>query len=216
MSKKLAAFAAIITCLMSTTTTFAADAVEIAPEPPVSQEPVVQYAPSSSWSGIYAGAFGGYEWGTFDSSAGDIDADGWMGGAFVGYNLQNGSIVYGAEGDLGFSGANGSLGAVDVDQGVFGSLRARLGYQLDPVLLYGTAGLAATRAEVTDASGSDNNTHLGWTVGAGADALLTESIFGRLEYRYSDYESKAFATPSTAISSGFSDHSVRAGIGMKF
>lgn len=216
MSKNLTAFAAIFVCLMSTTVTFAADAVEVPPAPPVSQDPVVQYAPSASWSGIYAGAFAGYEWGTFDSTVGDLDADGWMGGAFVGYNVQNGSIVYGAEGDLGFSGASATAGAAEVDQGVFGSLRARLGYQLDPVLIYGTAGVAATQAEVTDATGSDSNTHLGWTVGAGADALLTDNIFGRLEYRYSDYESKAFATPSTAVSSGFSDHSVRAGIGLKF
>ena len=216
MSKKLTAFAAIFTCLLSTSATYAADAVEVPPEPPVSQDPFVEYEPSSSWSGIYVGAFGGREWGTFDSTAGDVDADGWMGGAFVGYNVQNGSIVYGAEGDLGFSGANGSLGAVELDQGIFGSLRARLGYQLDPVLLYGTAGVAATKAKITDASGSDSNTHLGWTVGAGADALLTDNIFGRLEYRYSDYEEKAFATPNTAVSSGFSDHSVRAGIGMKF
>ena len=215
MSKKLTAFAAIFACLLSTSATYAADAVEVPPQPPVSQEPFVEYD-SSSWSGIYAGVFGGHEWGTFDSTAGDIDANGWMGGAFVGYNLQNGSIVYGAEGDLGFSGASGTVGAVELDQGVFGSLRARLGYQLDPVLLYGTAGLAATRAEITDASGSDSNTHLGWTVGAGANALLTDNIFGRLEYRYSDYEDKAFVTPNTAVSSGFSDHSVRAGIGMKF
>ncbi|MEM9575156.1 MAG: outer membrane protein [Pseudomonadota bacterium] len=216
MSKKINAFAAICVGLLSASAAYAADAVEVPPAPPVSQEPVVQYAPSGSWSGIYAGAFAGYNWGTFDSTAGDIDADGWMGGAFVGYNLQNGPIVYGAEGDLGFSGAGGSVGAVDVDQGVFGSLRARLGYQLDPVLLYGTAGVAATQAEVTDASGSDSNTHLGWTVGAGADALLTDNVFGRLEYRYSDYESKDFTTPATAVSSGFSDHRVRAGIGIKF
>lgn len=216
MSKKVTAVVALLACLIPASGAIAADAIEVAPEPPVTQEPITQYAPTAGWSGIYVGAFGGYEWGTFDSSAGDIDADGWMGGAFVGYNLQNGAFVYGAEGDLGFSGANGSLGAVDVDQGVFGSLRARLGYQLDPVLLYGTAGVAATQAEVSDASGSDTNTHLGWTVGAGADALLTDSIFGRLEYRYSDYESKAFATPSTTVSSGFSDHSVRAGIGVKF
>lgn len=216
MSKKLISFAAFFACLMSTTATFAADAVEVPPAPPVSQEPIAQYAPSAGWSGIYVGAFGGYEWGTFDSTAGDISADDWMGGAFVGYNLQNGPIVYGAEGDLGFSAASGTLGGVQVDQGVFGSLRARLGYQLDPVLLYGTAGLAATRAEITDATGTDSNTHLGWTVGAGADALLTDNIFGRLEYRYTDYQSKAFATPATAISSGFSDHSVRAGVGLKF
>ena len=214
MSTNFTICAALITVMASTATALAADAIEVAPGPPVTQE--TTYAPAAIWSGFYAGAFAGYAWGTFDSTAGDIDGDGWLGGAFGGYQLQDGALVYGAESDLGFSGASGSVGTVDVDQGVFGSVRARLGYAFDPVLAYGTAGLAATRAELTDPTGSDSNTHLGWTVGAGADALLTESVFGRLENSYTEYESKNFNTPATAVSSGFSDHSVRAGIGVKF
>jgi outer membrane immunogenic protein len=195
----------------------AADAIEAPPQPPVAAQ--VEYVPAASWSGIYIGGFGGYNWGNFDSSAGDIDANGWSGGAFAGYNMQSGSMVYGVEGDVGYSGVDGALGGTTVNakQTAFGSVRARIGYAFDPVLIYGTGGLAITGAEVTDGTVSDTNTHLGWTVGAGADALITENVFGRLEYRYSDYASKDYTLsgPST-VSSGFSAHSVNAGIGLKF
>jgi outer membrane immunogenic protein len=195
---------------------FAADAVEAPPAPPAAAP--VQYAPTANWSGFYAGVFGGYNWGTFDSGAGDIDAEGWSGGAFAGYNLQNGSLVYGVEADAGYSGADGALaGGVVARQNGFGSLRGRIGYAFDPVLIYGTGGLAITSAEVDDGTVSDSNTHLGWTIGAGADTLITDNVFGRLEYRYTDYQSKDFTISGPAtVSSGFSAHTVNAGIGVKF
>ncbi|TCD14325.1 outer membrane protein [Oricola cellulosilytica] len=191
----------------------AADAVEAPPAPPVA---AVEYAPAATWSGVYVGAFGGYNWGNFDSTVGDIDADGFNGGAFAGYNLQNGAVVYGLEGDIGYSGADGSLAGVSADQGVFGSLRGRIGYAFDPVLIYGTAGVAATRAEFSSATGTDENTHIGWTVGAGADTLITENVFGRLEYRYTDYQSQDYTLGATTVSSGFDTHTINAGIGVKF
>lgn len=207
---------AALAVFMSAGASYAADAVEVPPEPPISNDVYVEPAPVGGWSGVYVGAYGGYSWGEFDSSAGDLTADGWTGGGFVGGNLQSGSLVYGAEADIGYSSNSASLGATDVDQGLNGSLRARLGYAFDPFMLYGTAGVAATQAEIDTGTDSDQNTHLGWTVGAGGEALITQNIFGRVEYRYSDYESKDFDVDGTTISSGFSDHSVRAGIGLKF
>ena len=192
----------------------AADAIEAPPEPPVAAP--VRPAPAASWSGVYLGAFGGYNWGTFDSSVGDISADGWNGGVFAGYNVQNGSVVYGAEADIGYSDANGTLGTTDAKQTGFGSLRGRVGYAFDPLMIYGTGGLAVTGAEISDGADSDTNVHLGWTVGAGAEALITDNVFGRLEYRYSDYASKDYNLGGSTVSSGFSAHSVNAGIGVKF
>ncbi|WP_306118655.1 MULTISPECIES: outer membrane protein [unclassified Roseitalea] len=199
----------------------AADAVQPLPQTPTAP-PVTDFAPVSDWSGFYVGAFGGYNFGEFDTTAGDIDADGWSGGGFAGINLQNGAFVYGLEGDVGISEGDGTLvgpPSVTADQGLFGSLRARIGYDFNPFMLYGTAGVAATNVEVTDGTTTDENTHLGWTAGVGADAMLTQNVFGRLEYRYTDYQSKDFAltspTPGT-VSSGFTEQSIRAGIGFKF
>lgn len=192
----------------------AADAIEMPPEPPAAAP--IEIVPASNWSGVYIGAFGGYDWASFNAGGTDVDVDGWNGGAFAGYNWQNGPFVYGAEVDAGFSGASTAVGADSIDRGVFGSLRGRLGYAADPFLIYGTGGLAVANAELSDATSSDTNTHLGWTVGAGAEAMVTENIFGRLEYRYSDYGSKDYTLDTGTVSSGFSEHSVKAGIGLKF
>ena len=62
------------------------------------------------------------------------------------------------------------------------------------VLLYATAGGAVQNIKLTDqVTGSeDSNTHLGWTAGVGADVKMTRHIFGRLEYRYTDFNSKDY------------------------
>ena len=35
---------------------------------------------------------------------------------------------------------------------------------------------------------------LGWTAGVGTDIKLTDNVFGRVEYRYTDFGSKNFTT----------------------
>ena len=37
---------------------------------------------------------------------------------------------------------------------------------------------------------------LGWTAGAGVDVKVTEQVFGRVEYRYTDFGSDDFNTGS--------------------
>lgn len=196
----------------------AADAVEAPPAPPAAAP--VEYAPVAGWSGFYAGVFGGYSDGTFDTALGDIDAKGWDGGVFTGYNMQSGNFVYGAEVDLGYSGVDGSANfggtTVSAEQKLFGSARARLGYAFDPFMVYGTGGIAATQVEAATATDTDKNTHIGYTVGAGAEALVTQNIFARTEYRYTDYKAKDYTLDGTTVSSGFDEHSIRAGIGFKF
>ncbi|MCY1248138.1 Outer membrane protein beta-barrel domain protein [compost metagenome] len=101
-------------------------------------------------------------------------------------------------------------------QGVNGSLRARVGVDLNPVLLYGTAGLAVGQAKGTVGGASDKNTMVGWTAGAGAETFVTDNITARVEYRYTDYGSKDFRMGGTNVSSGYDEHSVRVGMGVKF
>ena len=83
-------------------------------------------------------------------------------------------------------------------------------------LVYGTAGVAVAETELTLDGVSDANTSAGYTVGAGVEARITDSIGTRLEYRYSDYGSSGYDFPNTSVSSGFDEHSVRAGINLKF
>lgn len=193
-----------------------AHAADVVDEIPVAPAPVDVIAePSASWSGLYAGVTGGYGWGTFGTTAGDIDSDGFNGGIFGGYNYQNGNIVVGGDADVGYSWADGASAAGVAEQGWNGALRARFGYALDPVLLYAAGGVAMTQGELSDGLVTDDNTHFGWTIGAGAEALLTENIFSRVEYRYTDYGSKTY-TLTAPTSADLNTHEVRFGVGMKF
>lgn len=193
---------------------FAADAVMVEPPAPAPIEDL----PVASWAGPYVGLSAGYGFaGTTDDDGNDIDTDGFIGGGFAGIQWQNGSFVYGVEGDVNYNGLEGDNAGVESKSSVDGSLRARLGYAVTPsVLLYGTAGGAAQSLEITDAVGSDSNTMLGWTVGAGADVKITEQVFGRVEYRYSDYGSADFDTGFGDRSVSSSDNRVTFGVGVKF
>ncbi|MDQ3561271.1 MAG: porin family protein [Pseudomonadota bacterium] len=194
---------------------FAADlgAVEPLPTPEA-----VAAEPANDWSGFYLGALLGYTWGdaNTDTALGEIEAEGIDGGGYVGANWLLGNFVFGAEADVLASGLEGDEGGLDVDQGVNGSLRARAGIALDQFLLYGTGGVAATDVEVSAAGDSDDATLWGWTAGAGAEALLTDNITARVEYRYTDYEDETFTLNGGAGEGDLTTHSVRGGIGFKF
>ncbi|KJS08422.1 MAG: membrane protein [Hoeflea sp. BRH_c9] len=209
--RKLALLAAALSMPLAGSV-LAADAIlEQPPQPPIAEVMPTTYL----WAGGYLGGYGEYKWGDFDGVAGG-DADGFGGGVYGGYNWQSDNIVYGVESDIGYSGADFTAGGLTGEQGFNGSLRARIGYDINPFLIYATGGVAATNAELSNAVGSDSNTHFGWTAGAGAEAFVTDTITTRIEYRYSDYQSKDYNLGGTTVSSGFDDHSVRVGIGMKF
>lgn len=192
----------------------AADAVTQIPEAPAAVETV---APVSNWSGIYLGGYGAYDWGKFKGGDAHTSADGWGGGVFGGYNWQSGNIVYGAEADLGYNGQEGYAGnGTTGKEKLNGSIRGRVGYDLNPFLIYGTAGLAAADHELSNANGSDSKTALGYTVGAGVEAMVTNNITARIEYRYTDYQDKDYNLGGTNFSRGFDDNSVKVGIGVKF
>jgi outer membrane immunogenic protein len=185
----------------------AARAADMIDETPQAPQPTFEEAVKSGWAGAYAeGKFG---------DAANIKAKGFGGGAFAGYNLQNGGIVYGLDGDLGLSRAKGTAGGVTAKQGFDGALRARLGYDLGPVMVYGAAGGAFTRATATAGAVSDTKTHLGFTVGAGADIKVTDNLFARAEYRYNAFGSKSYALPA-ATSVNLRENEVRFGLGVKF
>ena len=57
---------------------------------------------------------------------------------------------------------------------------------------------------------------LGWTAGGGVDVKLTEQVFGRVEYRYTDFGSGDFNTGSGPQSVDSNENRVTFGVGMKF
>lgn len=189
-----------------------------APVAPTTQAPAIHI-----WSGPYAGAFVGYNTRNFDQSGGaSFDGDGFVGGVYTGYNLQTDRLVYGLEADVGGAGfsADGfapATGAeIEGNSNLFGSLRARVGYDVDPFLIFATGGVTAARSELSSNGFSDSKDNIGYTIGAGVEAKITDDISTRLEYRYSDFGSKTYDLGNTSISSGFDEHSIRAGVALKF
>lgn len=212
----LSAAAAALLTVAGVASSQAADAiVDVPPTPPAAP---MEVAPVASWGGFYAGVQAGYGFGGDVNIDGDeYDMDGFVGGAFAGYNVQSGPWVFGAEGDVGYNGTETDEAGFSVEGGIEGSLRARAGYEVfNNVLLYGTAGGAVANYEATVGTESDDQTHFGWTAGAGTDVKLTEKSFARLEYRYTDLGSETYTIGGVDSEVDASNHRVMVGFGMQF
>jgi outer membrane immunogenic protein len=197
-------------------TAYAADVVQ---EEPPAPAPVAEL-PVASWAGPYAGLNVGYGFSghTKERDFGiDVGTKGFVGSVFGGYQWQQENFVYGGEAELGYNGVKGDDSGVNSKAGFEGSLRARLGYAVTPeILLYGTGGLAGRSLKVEDTvlGTSDRATMLGWTAGVGTDIKLTDNVFGRVEYRYTDFGSKDFGGGIGNVKA--TDNRVTFGVGMKF
>jgi opacity protein-like surface antigen/outer membrane receptor protein involved in Fe transport len=140
-------------------------------------------------------------------------------GIFTGGNYQFNQFVLGVEGDWQWSNLTGNsqvlapLGADGVLPGGpftistttkdYGSIRGRLGVALDRFLVFGTGGwatgtpstafaLTGAAPFVTTGGKSD-----GWTIGAGLEYAITDTILGRIEYRYTSLETSGFVSVPT-------------------
>lgn len=158
-----------------------------------------------SWTGFYLGGHVGYAWpgvdGFFDASnvshsLSVLNIDGSFGGGQIGYNYQIQQFVVGIEGD--YSHLNNSDSATFVDVGGFddtvraeidylASIRARLGWAWQNILLYGTVGWGWTEYEFSmlDTNGnfgkiSFNENGVVW--GGGLEVGLTKAVLVRAEY----------------------------------
>lgn len=211
-------------------------------------EPVVPVMPYS-WTGFYAGVHAGYGWGSEHddlsvptAGAATLDSfnvQGAVGGIHAGYNQQYESFVFGVEGDLDLSGINGSQRSAVGAEGATisslslrstwqGSVRARIGYAFDRLLIYGTGGVAFGNAKVhgfVDGpagtfSGSQSKTLVGWTAGAGAEYAFDDHWIGRLEVRYTDFGKSTYRligpNGTLRFKSGFDDTMALAGVSYKF
>ena len=188
--------------------------------------PLAYSAPGHDWSGFYAGVIGGYGFGDNNfagGQAGTVSVDGLLGGITAGANMQYDQFVFGLEGDLAWDDLNGSAtcgaSACGTDNDWSGTLRARAGYAIDPVLIYATAGLAAADINASGPSGTYSDTYYGWTAGAGVETAITEQLSAKLEYAYTDYGDKTapagtLAAAATTVSP--SNHAVKVGLNFHF
>jgi outer membrane immunogenic protein len=195
------------------------------------------YAPAVDWSGFYIGGQGSWTsvnvTHTYDLvTPFNFNASGFSGGPVAGFNYQTGSWVLGLEGDVNFGNVSGT-GLCDsttvpacagsgtnptFNLRTTGTVRGRVGYAIDELLLYGTAGVGIADVSVSDPlqAGTDSKTHLGFVGGAGAEWMVTHGVSLRLEYLYSRYSTINYALVTTPDSVGFDSHSVRAALNIHF
>ena len=180
------------------------------------QESRAEHAPTHDWTGPYIGALVGI--GSFEAEAmldeGSSDScsvgtcpvpvypmsdSGFMGGLSVGWNAQDGHMVYSIVGDVMFGEIDDSRslqqtsGTLTVQTDLFATIRGRVGVAADYVLFYGTAGLAILDGEATVSDFGDGDqtsgfTALGGVVGAGAELAISENVSFQAELLYAFFD----------------------------
>jgi len=207
MSKQAIALAGL--ALLTTLGTARAADIPGAPRPYYAA-PATAYA-AYSWMGPYIGGNVSYQWGDVTNSA--AQPAGPALGLQAGYNWQNGLLVVGAETDVQWSNADDTVSSRKFSNTWFGTTRARVGYAMNNVLLYGTGGLAYGNLELTTGGHSESRTPFGWTLGAGAEVGLTPNWTAKVEYLFINLAEKTYFTGSTH---GFDSNAMRAGVNYRF
>ncbi|MGE7367760.1 outer membrane protein [Neorhizobium sp. NPDC001467] len=202
--------------LSSSALGLSADLIEQSAVPPATFD-----SPAFTWTGAYIGLSGGAGW--LDASADkkfgryrdEQDFDGSVFGAFAGYNWQfSNGIVVGVEGDIEYNSNDETLfGHKTFGTDWVGSVRGRLGYAFERLMVFGTAGWTMARGHIEYPCVDESEMFSGWTAGAGVDYALTDKVFLRGEYRYSDFGSKEIVR---GMNVDFDQSIVKVGLAVRF
>jgi outer membrane immunogenic protein len=213
---------ALAALLLTSTSAFAAD---LAPQPVEPAAPAV--VPVYNWTGFYAGLHAGAIIGQGKLDHAKFNGTGFIGGVHAGYNVQfDGGWVVGLETDFDYSSFNKSETVVDtagvVSRAKFknewdGSTRARVGYAFDNILPYITGGVAYGDEKVSVAGGGSNtDTRVGWTAGAGVEYAIDQNWIVRGEARYIDLGQKNVNFAGTRHKVKFDGADLNLGVSYKF
>jgi opacity protein-like surface antigen len=239
----LAALAASV--LVMSASDASAQRARKAPPPPPPQPayaPVAAYPPVYNWTGLYFGGSVGYALANVDhyydrqngkNDHGQVwsDASGFAISGHVGYNVMLPNlVVIGVEAEIGYLGINDEKIVIKdddvlrIDTGMFGTLRARLGYAFGTFMPYVTAGFAFV--DIENAGGNpanaarfltNNEVRPGFVVGAGAEYAFSPGMVGRIEYLYIDtkeYEVRNLENEMMRFDNNF--HLIRAGLSFRY
>ena len=178
-----------------------------------------------SWTGPEFGLLGGADRLFADGSKfADLEQrfPGGRLGAFAGYQYQfDNNAVFGIEGDASYTWNERDdfiLVPANIPEKIrtdwSGSVRARVGYAFDRVLIFATGGWTGTRmVDNVEGFPAERDFFQGYTIGAGMDFAVTDNIFMRAEYRYNDFSEKEIL-PTWGVD--LHQHIVNFGIGAKF
>jgi outer membrane immunogenic protein len=196
-----------------------------------------------NWTGFYVGINGGFGTGNSNWSDGPVGTtgtfpiSGYLIGGTIGANYQIGQYVFGIEGDGDWTNLRGNSGltcgaisaVVPPPDGCqtqsewLATLRGRVGYAFDRILLYGTAGAAFGNIQtgLNPPSTFDNSTEAGWTVGAGIEFAFAQNWTAKVEYLFVDLPNGACTTVGNCAGAAgsivsFNESVIRAGVNFKF
>jgi outer membrane immunogenic protein len=193
-----------------------------------------------NWTGPYLGVAGGassavtHTTATFAGANGAIDGGGQnlLGSVYGGFDYQFADrAVVGVMGDASWSNpqstmtlsGGGATTALTVSPSMSWSVLGRVGLLPVPsTLVYAAAGYTAetvgTTAVASGGGGTalfqSNDTLSGWTVGPGVEMVISGGWSTKLEYRYSQYETRSMLGGGASIQP--STQTVRAGLAYKF
>lgn len=130
----------------------------------------------------------------------DLDISGHAIDLFTGYGMTNGRFYYGAELGLGVASIDDStqIGQFrihsELDRMV--TARVRFGMPMGDWLPYVTGGVAVAHSELNyslnGVSVSDDNRHVGGTIGAGIEWAATSNLSARFEYSFTRFEDERY------------------------
>ena len=160
-----------------------------------------------SWTGCYLGVNAGYLWartGLTDLSGADFGsetANGAVAGGQVGCDYQTGRWVFGVEGMMDWTNADGSHNVTDcclftTDMKWIATVTGRIGYAVNNSLFYVKGGgawanLSHTQTLLSTVAVIDSYTRSGWTVGAGWEYRFRRGWSAKIEYNYLDLGSSS-------------------------
>ncbi|WP_066722887.1 outer membrane protein [Sphingomonas pituitosa] len=188
--------------------------------------PAFAQSQDQSFAGSHAEAIVGWDR-VNDKSSFDASRDGVTFGGNIGYDIQRGGTVFGVEGEVTGSSISDRSGDVltagdrlRVKAGRDLYVGGRLGFVANPrTLIYAKAGY--TNAQfITDydspatatapaLSFRQRDNYDGWRLGAGAEFKVTDKVFAKAEYRYSNYGSQTNGVDPER-------HQIVTGIGVRF
>ena len=163
-----------------------------------------QSVPAYDWSGFYGGVYTtAFAEGhsthnnlSTGNTTGEFDLDGRMTGIALGFNKQQGQLVFGGEVDAGFGSIEGntevicSLGGCVTDVASVFTARGRVGFAYGPFLPYLTAGLALANVEVdiNNGLGEGDENLLGYAIGLGSEYAVTDRFTLKADLIYTDFK----------------------------
>lgn len=173
----------------------------------------VQAQDASQWAGAYGGLTysSGDALQVYDSGPAIFNLEGDGPGLILGYNYATGPWVFG--GELAYSEVEiGDLPVQDYTFTSFLDLKARAGYAMNNVLVYGTVG--ATFTQWQEGVGSGGNDGNGFLYGVGVDYLVSPRFFVGAEYIVRDVTSDWNNNPGDYFDADVNTLTLR--VGLKF